>query len=121
MSTKKERINNIKKQIAKDYGICLEDRDIYLWPGYTFISTRKAAELFNTSYHNFTNKCVKPLVKSGVTRISFGRSRYYKLEHLIVRLKKIIAEDKSLFVICKELINKKSKKSRRKSNARTRK
>ena len=111
MDTQKvtQRMNNLKASFLQDYDISLQNKDIYIASKVIYISSKKVAQLFRTSYHNFSNEYVQPLLKSGVRRVILGRHKFYCMSEVIDRLKLATTQDKSILDVCKSMRKKRKK------------
>ncbi len=118
--TKRQKIIDItSKKLHNFYGVHIEDTDIIARGCDVYLSTRSAAQLVKTSYHNFSNAYVDHLLGAGVTRIIIGRRKFYKLSKLFAILDRSHKKGISVLDMCRELKNKQKRKvKRRKSNAR---
>lgn len=79
------------------YGCSPQHEDIYLADDEAFLSTRKVAELLRVSHHTFSNQYAKPLMRSGIRRLSLGRSKFYCLEEILEILSSAIKTGKTVF------------------------
>ena len=91
------------KMLRDTYDVIVDYRDIYMLSNQVFLSTKKAAEVFNTSYHNFSNAYVKHLKNAGTHSLIFGRNKYYSLTDILCILSVARTKGISIFEICKNL------------------
>lgn len=91
-----ERIEIINQKHQLD----LKEEDVHIFDGTLYISSQKAAALLHTSYQAFSCNYTKPL-EGKVARIKLGKSCWYSLSDLEQVIQKSIAENKSVFEICK--------------------
>jgi len=98
------------------YGVEVQSTDVYLFEDEAHLCTAKTAELFHTSYHNFSNVYVSNLLFAGVHRIIVGRNRYYNINESLAILVASRQRGVPVSEICDELyeINNKKQKKRRK-------
>jgi hypothetical protein len=89
-----------KNLLKKDYGVKLEDADIFLVRGVVYVATSIVCEILKITPHVCSMQYVKPLVSSGVRRAHLGKNKYYCLVELLTRIDKAIEKDKSVLEIC---------------------
>lgn len=100
------------------HGVKVEGFDIYVFGSEHHLSTAKTAELFHTSYHNFSNAYVPYLMQAGVVRVIAGRHKYYNINHVLAILTVARKRDRTVFEICDERYEniKRLRKNRRKKH-----
>ena len=104
-------VSNAVKRLYAKYGIVISETDLYICPKRkVHIRTSQVAVLFRVSYHQFTNKYVRPLLDSGVTRVIIGGVKYYNFDHIEKRLQRMLTGNKDIFAVCAEMTNNKSKR-----------
>jgi len=106
-------VSKTLSRIKSSHGIRLQDSDLYVTTdGGVYIKSHQVAAFFKISYHYFTVDYVKPLIASGVRRITLGRTNYYDLKQIEKRLEKVVAGNKNIFAVCAEMA--KTKKTKKK-------
>ena len=108
-SKRQKIIDSAIKTLLDDYGIVAKFSDIFVFDK-PFLSTVKTAELFSTSYHNFSHIYVKSLLSAGVQRIISGRNKFYDIEKIIHIRQDSGLRGISVFDVCREMKNKLAKK-----------
>ena len=83
-------------------GVKVQAMDIYIFGTEAHLCTRKTADLFHASYHNFSNAYVPQLLNAGVHRIVSGRHKYYNINETLAVLTASRNRGVSVFEICDE-------------------
>ena len=99
------------------HGVKVQGIDIYIFGNAAHLCTPKTADLFHSSYHNFSNAYVPHLLLAGVRRIVCGRHKYYNINEILAILTASRKRGVSVFDICDEQYEhiKKLKKRRNKN------
>ncbi len=105
------------KMLWEVHGVKVQGIDIYICGAEAHLCTSKTADLFHTSYHNFSNAYVPQLLNAGVHRIVCGRHKYYNINETLAVLTASRNRGVSVFEICDKRYEhiKKLKKRRNKN------
>lgn len=118
-NTRRDLLEKTIKMLWELHGLKVEERDIYIFGGVTHLCSLKTADLFRTSYHNFSNAYVPPLLSAGVRRITAGRYKYYNINEILAVLTQAHKQGISVFDFCYKRCEQLNSKNRRKSHGRT--
>ncbi len=99
-STRRDLLAKTISMLWDLHGLKVEGRDIYIFGGVTHLCSEKTADLFRTSYHNFSNAYVPYLLSAGVRRITAGRYKYYNTNEILAILTNAHKEKISVFDFC---------------------
>ncbi len=108
---KKLTIPKAIKLLADDYGVLIDEMDVYKANGVVYLATSKICELLKVAPHTLSSEYVKPMTGSGVRRVQLGNAKYYCLIEVLTRLNKSIEKDKTFLEICEMMTLKKKKKN----------
>ena len=102
------------KMLRSTYGVYVEDKDMYVMMGRVFLSTAKTAEVFNTSYHNFSNVYAKHFMDAGAVRLVIGRNKYYSMDKVVSVLSASLENGVSVLEQCRKIkkVNRKIKRQK---------
>lgn len=99
-STRRNLLTKTIKMLWDLHGLKVKGRDIYIFGGVTHLCSEKTADLFRTSYHNFSNAYVSYLLSAGVHRITAGRYKYYNINEILAILTNAHKQKISVFDFC---------------------
>ena len=101
-NTRQDLLQSTIDMLREVQGVKVDGPDIYILGGMTHLSTSKTAELFHTSYHNFSNVYVPFLLRAGIHRIIAGRHKYYNINETLAVLTAARKRGTTVFEICDE-------------------
>lgn len=106
-----ERTIKLQKTNAK-YSLELTAENTYFYLGELYISSKKAAEFFGSTFHVFSNYHVPWLIKYNLARrVTTGKSKWYAFSDLEKLMAESIDRNINLYSIYK---SKKRQKQKRK-------
>ena len=112
--TRRQKVTDrIIKILRHTYNVEIDTIDLYTVGNQSFLSTRKSAEVINTSYHNFSNAYVQPLMDADIHRLISGRNKFYEIDKLLLIMCLSRKKGISVFEVCRELKEKLKKKRRK--------
>ncbi len=100
MSTRQKLINTTINTLHVNRDITLDASDVYLVGDVVFISSRKSAEYFETSYHNFCSVYTDHLLRGGVARVLSGKYKYYSYTDMRTIWNTSRTKGLSVFEVC---------------------
>ena len=91
----------VQEQITKinqRHNLSITEDDIYVFDSNIYLSSLKAAELLNATYHAFCNYYSDKIVKSMlVSRLLLGKNKWYLLSDLERLLRDAAQQNKTIF------------------------
>lgn len=107
-------LESVISMLWEMYGVKVQATDIYLFEDQAHLCSSKTADIFRTSYHNFSNAYVPYLMIAGVHRIIAGRNKYYNIDAALDILSEAEKRGVTVSEVCDERHTKIKQKKRRK-------